>query len=225
MWAVWDCFEICFDKMHVRLGSFSQEKHLRSRMHLFWWQYNWDIEEIFWSFLSLGFQSISQPETRRSASSFFWNEDQCCNSNTVVAFQRVQDAAKSKGLEFILKAIMKTSHSLIPSFLFFGFYSQPKKGRELGSHPVNVNKVKCMTVTLGFTEMNRSDQWDQMRFIQSSSWIHAGSKSCHCQELSGTGSTVIPRWDLPSLQPWQSFLSVNWPSCLSTRHLSRSIAF
>lgn len=33
-------------------------------MHLVWWQYNWDIEEIFWSFLSLGFQSISQLSTR-----------------------------------------------------------------------------------------------------------------------------------------------------------------
>lgn len=108
---------------------------------------------------------------------------------------------------------MKTSHSLIPSFLFFGFYSKSKKGRELGSHPVNVNKVKWMTVTFGF-------YWDEsLRSVRSdvfSSWMLAGSKSCHCQELSGTGSAVIPRWDLQSLQPWQSFQSSFSLSCLKS---------
>lgn len=183
--------------MHVRLGSFSQEKHLRSRMHLVWWQYNWDIEEIFWSyFFPLGFSRFLniQPQTR-SASSFFWNEDQCCNSNTVIAFQRVQNAAKSKGLEFILKAIMKTSHSLIPSFLFFGFYSQPKKGRELGSHPVNVNKVKCMTVTFRI-------YWDEsLRSVRSDAFYSVFIlNACRFKVMSLPGTVWHGKYSDPTLR-------------------------
>lgn len=108
------------DRMHIRLGSLSKDKHLRSRTNFS------NTIKIFKSFsfsrVLLDFSTFNQ----RHIFLLKWRsllQHRNCNSES-------SELCEVKGLEFILKPIMKTALSLIPSFLFFVFLAFIHNQRE-----------------------------------------------------------------------------------------------
>lgn len=147
--------------------------------------------KLFWSlFFPSGFTRFLnfQPKTNRALPAFFfW----ITVATPWLQFREFRDLESQRAWVYFetYNENLTFSYSFLSDLCVFGFNSQSKRGRELGSHP-------------DWSEMDDSNfaQISETCFNQHSSWMYAGSESCHYQELSSTGSTVIPRWDLPSLQ-------------------------
>lgn len=147
--------------------------------------------KLFWSlFFPSGFTRFLnfQPKTNRALPAFFfW----ITVATPWLQFREFRDLESQRAWVYFetYNENLTFSYSFLSDLCVFGFNSQSKRGRELGSHPE-------------WSEMDDSNfaQISETCFNQHSSWMYAGSESCHYQEPSSTGSTVIPRWDLPSLQ-------------------------